>query len=128
MIFNSGVSKHPQEFVFSQKAITTNHATVYFNYDPEIRENLQKQLGLSIDCKVNFSGHINEKMKKATKGINVTRRNLPLPQSSLLTIYKSFVRPHLDYGDTIYDQSSNSNLSDNSNCSVHCCTSNNWYY
>ena len=128
MIFNSGVSKHPQEFVFSQKGITTNHATVYFNYDPVIRENLQKQLGLSIDCKVNFSGHINEKMKKATKGINVTRRNLPLPQSSLLTIYKSFVRPHLDYGDTIYDQSSNSNLSDNSNCSVHCCTSNNWYY
>ena len=25
---------------------------------------------------------------------------------SLLTIYKSFIRPHLDYGDAIYDQPS----------------------
>ena len=26
---------------------------------------------------------------------------------ALLTIYKSFVRPHLDYGDIIYDQPNN---------------------
>ena len=38
--------------------------------------------------------------------------NLPLPQSSLLTIYKSFARLHLDYGDVIYDQPNNSSLSD----------------
>ena len=42
---------------------------------------------------------------KATKGINIIRKmNLSLPQTSLLTIYKSFVRPHLDYGDVIYVQ------------------------
>ena len=38
--------------------------------------------------------------------------NLSLPRFSLLTIYKSFVRPHLDYGDVIYDQPNNSSLSD----------------
>ena len=38
--------------------------------------------------------------------------NLLLPRFSLLTIYKSFVRPHLDYGDVIYDQPNNSRLSD----------------
>ena len=38
--------------------------------------------------------------------------NLSLPRSSLLTIYKSFVRPHLDYGDVICDQPNNSSLSD----------------
>ena len=27
-----------------------------------------------------------------------------LPRSALLTIYKSFIRLHLDYGDIIYDQ------------------------
>ena len=27
-----------------------------------------------------------------------------LPRSLLITIYKAFVRPHLDYGDIIYDQ------------------------
>ena len=38
--------------------------------------------------------------------------SLLLPCSSLLTIYKSFVRPHLNYGDVIYDQPNNSRLSD----------------
>ena len=38
--------------------------------------------------------------------------NLLLPHSTLLTICKSFVRPHLDYGDVIYDQPNNSRLSD----------------
>ena len=34
--------------------------------------------------------------KKTTKGVNVTRKiNLLLPCSSLLTIYKSYVRPQL---------------------------------
>ena len=30
-----------------------------------------------------------------------------LPRHSLLTIYKSFIRPHLDYGNIIYDQPNN---------------------
>ena len=30
-----------------------------------------------------------------------------LPRESLITIYKSFVRPHIDYGDIIYDQPNN---------------------
>ena len=113
MIFNPDVSKQTQEVVFSCKGITANHKTVYFNNDPVIRENFQKHLGLVFDSKLNFSGHINEKIKKATKGINVIKKmNLTLPWSSLLTKYKSFVRPHLEYSDVIYDQVNNSNLSD----------------
>ena len=27
-----------------------------------------------------------------------------MPHGPLLTIYKTFIRPHLDYGDVIYDQ------------------------
>ena len=34
-----------------------------------------------------------------------------LPRKSLVTNYKSFVRPHLDYGDVVYDQQSNQSLS-----------------
>ena len=30
-----------------------------------------------------------------------------LPMPALLTIYKSFIRPHLDYSDIIYDQAYN---------------------
>ena len=37
-------------------------------------------------------------------------RNILLPRSFLLTVYKYFIRPHLDYGDVIYDQSNLSSL------------------
>ena len=30
-----------------------------------------------------------------------------LPRTALLTIYKTFVRPRLDYGDILYDQAVN---------------------
>ena len=42
------------------------------------------------------------------KGVGVLHKlQCFLPRSSLLTIYKSFIRPHLDYGDVIFDQPSN---------------------
>ena len=48
---------------------------------------------------------VREKMTKAMKGIGVIKRlSKILPWYSLLTRYKSFVRPHLDYGDILYDQ------------------------
>ena len=33
-----------------------------------------------------------------------------LPRRALLTIYKCFIRPNLDYGDFIYDQPNNGSL------------------
>ena len=98
MIFNPDASKQAQEFVFSRKANTSNHETVYFNNVLVTRENIQKHLGFFLDSKPSFFDHINEKIKKATKGVNVIRKiNLFIPRASCLTIYKSFVRPHLDY-------------------------------
>ena len=42
------------------------------------------------------------------KGIGLLRKLWSiLTRTSLLTIYKSFIRPHLDYGDIVYDQPSN---------------------
>ena len=77
------------------------------------RENALKHLGLLLDVRLNFAGHITAQIKKANKGIIVTRKlQLSLPHVSLLTIYKSFVRPHLDYGDVIYDHPNNFTLSD----------------
>ena len=35
-----------------------------------------------------------------------------LSRDSLVTIYKSFIRPHLDYGGVIYDQPNNDSFSD----------------
>ena len=112
MMFNPDTLKQAQEMVFSGKTNASNHKTVYFNNVPMRRENIQKHLSLFLDSKLSFLDHINEKIKKATKGVNVmSKMNLFLPRSSLLTIYKSFVRSHLDYG-VIYNQPNNYRLSD----------------
>ena len=61
-----------------------------------------------LDHKLTFQYHLNEKIKKVMKGIGLFRKlQSALPRTSLLTIYKSFIRPHLDYGDVVYDQPSN---------------------
>ena len=65
-----------------------------------------------MDTKLNFLTHINENIKKANTGISVIKKhNLSLPRSSLITIYKSFVRPHLHYGDITYNQPNNARIS-----------------
>ena len=44
-----------------------------------------------------------------TIGLLPKRHNI-LPRPSLLTLYKRFIRPHLDYGDIIYDQAYNASF------------------
>ena len=62
--------------------------------------------------KLTFKHHINEKINNANKCIGIIRKlNNILPRSTLLTIYRSFIRSHLDYGDVIYDQPENESFS-----------------
>ena len=89
---------------FSRRAITTNHVTVHFNNFSIIRENFQNHLSLLLNSKLNFFDHVKKKKKKVSmsKGIYVIRQmNLSLSPSPLLTIFKLFVRPDLDYNDAI---------------------------
>ena len=51
---------------------------------------------ISIPCK--------QKNKKNIKGIGLAQKlQAILPQTSLLNIYKLFIRLDLDYGDVVYD-------------------------
>ena len=102
MIFNPDLSKQAQEVIFSRKTNKISHPTT-FNTVPVARTSFQKHLGLHLHEKLNFSHHINIKTSKANKGIGIIKRLWHiLPRQSLLTIYKSFTRPHLDYCDAIY--------------------------
>ena len=63
---------------------------------------------MHLDEKLNFNHHVKEKIAKGNKGIGLIRKLVHvLPRQPLLTIYKSFIRSHLDYGDIIYDQPNN---------------------
>ena len=46
------------------------------------------------------------------EGIGIIKKlSNVLPRDSFITIYKSFVRFHLDYGGLVYDQSNNESFS-----------------
>ena len=57
------------------------------------------------DTKLGFQEHLKGIFSKVNKTIGLLRKlHHILPRSPLLTIYKCFIRLHLDYGDIIYDQ------------------------
>ena len=61
-----------------------------------------------LDSKLDFKQHIQNVLNNVSKTIGLLRKlQKVLPRSPLLTIYKSFKRSHLDYGDIIYDQAYN---------------------
>ena len=95
MLLNPDVSKQAQEVVFSCKSHKLVHPPVLFNNVPVKRCSIQKHLGIHLDEMLNFNHHVKEKITKANKGIGVIKKlsNI-LPRDALLTIYKSFVRPH----------------------------------
>ena len=64
-----------------------------------------------LDTKLNFQEHLKNILNKVSKTIGLLRKlqNI-LSRGPLLTIYKSFIRPHLDYGDVIYDQHYNNSF------------------
>ena len=104
MSFNPDPNKQATEVILSRKRKTTNHPSLYFNASAAFH----KHLGLILDEKLTFRYHLSEKISKTNKGIGLIKRlYFHLPRKSLLSIYKSFIRPHLDYGDVIYDQPHN---------------------
>ena len=65
----------------------------------------QKHLRLVLDSKLNLNEHIESKITKSNKIIGLMKKlSQFLSREILLTIYKSFVRPNLDYADIIYDK------------------------
>ena len=108
MNFNPDPLKQAQEVIFSRKITKSNHPTLIFNDNPVRQVALQKHLRMLLDWKLNFEEHLKTIVNKINKTIGLLRKfqNF-LPRKSLVTIYKSITRPHLDYGDIIYDQSYN---------------------
>ena len=76
---------------------------------------IQKHFGIYLDENLDFSAHLKEKISKANRSIGIIKKvemkkKLKLPKNALLTIYKSFVRSYLDYGDIVCNQPTNDSL------------------
>ena len=61
-----------------------------------------------LDFRLSFNEHLETVFAKVNRGVAILRKlQTVLPREDLLTIYKSFILPHFDYRDVIYDQSYN---------------------
>ena len=108
MSFNPDPNKQATEVVFSRKNNPANHTPLVFNNLQVATVPYQKHLGLYLDRTLSFEFHLKEKMSKANKVIGLIKHfSKTLPRKSLITLYTSFARPHLDYADVIYDQPHN---------------------
>ena len=70
-----------------------------------------RYLGVILDNKLNFNKHIDEITNKATKLLNLCRRNLHMCSVKTKTLaYHTIVRPHLEYASTCWNPHSKSNI------------------
>ena len=107
MLFNPDPNKPAQEVLFSRKMKAQSHPVISFNNIQVEKSPNQKHLGLILDEKLNFKQHIDSAISKVNKGIAVIKKlRYILPRKSLITTYKTFLRPLIDYGGIIYDQPS----------------------
>ena len=111
MSFNPDPTRQAQEVIFSRKTSKKIHLKTFFNNIPVSKADSQKHLGLHLDSELFFDIHIKTISAKVNRTIGLLRKfQQVLPRPSLITIYKAFIRPYLDYGDVIFDQAFNNSF------------------
>ena len=101
MLFNPDITKPAEEVLFTNRT-TSTYCLIAFDGIAIKPVSDHKHLGLILDSKLTFNKHIDEKISIANRGIGVIRHLYHyLPRKSMIKIYKSFIRPHLDYCDNI---------------------------
>ena len=113
MHINPDPKKQAIEVCFPRKIVSNNPSQPSFSQSQVKISESHKHLGLILDTKLKFNEHLEDKINKCNRIIgSIKKLSLILPRASLLTIYKAFVRPHLDYADIIYDKPDNESFKD----------------
>ena len=104
-------AKQAQEVIFGRKTIKKIHPKIFVNNILVSKADFRNNLGLHLDSKLSFDINIKTILTKVNRTIGLLRKfQQVLPRPSLITIYKAFIRPHLDYGDVIFDQAFNNSF------------------
>ena len=114
MNFNSDPNKQAQKVICSRKINKINHPPLLFSQNVVKSSFSQKRFGMVLDTKLDFNLYQKNVLSKVNKTKRLFRKlqNI-LQRQSLIIIYKSFIRPHLDYGDLIFDRANNSSFHQN---------------
>ena len=102
-LFNPDPMKQSVEITFPTKRNSINHPVLKFNNVPVAKVDEHKHFGMILDSKMSFASHIEAATLKCRRGIGMIKfLSTYLPCKILEQLYKSYVRPHLDYGDVLY--------------------------
>ena len=64
----------------------------------------EKDIGVTIDNQLNFEDHMNEKINKASRIMGLIRRTFSyLDNHTFLLLYKTLVRPHIEYANSVWN-------------------------
>ena len=97
MRFNPDPKKQAQEVIFSRKINKIDHPPLYFNQNLVKSSSTHKHLGMILDTRLDFNLHLKNIQNKVNKTIGLLcKLQNTLPRTSLITIFKSFLSPHLD--------------------------------
>ena len=100
---NADLTKQAQEIICSRKTSQRNQPVLMFNNNIVNVTSIHKHLAMTFDLKLIFDKHLKSVLKRISKVVGLLRKFQGiLPRTSLITIYKSLARPHLDCGDIIY--------------------------
>ena len=80
------------------------HPTLYFANEPiEIVSN-HKHLGVTLSSNISWRAHIVNIYEKASKKLNLLKRfKFKLNRETLSKLYKSLIRPVMEYADVLWD-------------------------
>ena len=111
MVCKPDPTKQAQKVIFSRNSHSPKHPDLYFNNLAVEKVKTPKNLGLKKDKKLNFKKYLKDKFHIINNGIGMLKKlSNHLPHHSLVTLYKAFIRPHLDCADIIYDKPNNMNI------------------
>ena len=103
--------KKAQEIIFSTKLKKVTHFPSLFNNNNVSQVNSQKHFEVILDVKLTFEEHLKNAFNKTNLTIGHLRKLFnSFPRQALITIYKAFVRPNIDYGYILYHQAFNNSL------------------
>ena len=90
--------------IITRKRNRPNHPNLILNGETISESQNHTHLGVTLNNKLSWSVHINMAIAKADRRLSVIRRcRNQIPRPCRETLYKTIIRPVLDYGDIIYD-------------------------
>ena len=105
MSFNPDPNKQAQEVIFTRKSKNMRHPPLIFNKSKVFQSTTQKHLGLILDNRLSFKEYLTAMGAKVSRTIALLRKLQYIsPRHALITIFKSFICPYLDYRDILYDK------------------------